>query len=62
MKNLQIPDDEYAELVALCKQAGFRFVRGPKSQLRWFVMAAARAAVGAGLSQPQEPEQKETQK
>jgi len=44
MKNLQFPEQDYQQLVALAKQAGFRVSRGRGSQLRLFVMAAANKA------------------
>jgi hypothetical protein len=47
MKNLQIPDQDYQQLVTLARQAGFRVSRGRGSQLRLFVMAAANKCVQA---------------
>lgn len=53
MKNLQFPEQDYQQLVALAKQAGFRVSRGRGSQLRLFVMAAAnKACTGRGLQPP----------
>ena len=53
MKNLQFPEQDYQQLVALAKQAGFRVSRGRGSQLRLFVMAAANTAcTGRGLQPP----------
>ena len=43
-KSIWFPDEDYAELVALARQAGFRVSRGRGSQLRLFVMAAANTA------------------
>ena len=53
MKNLQFPEQDYQQLVALARQAGFRVSRGRGSQLRLFVMAAANTAcTGRGLQPP----------
>ena len=53
MKNLQFPEQDYQQLVALARQAGFRVSRGRGSQLRLFVMAAANTAcTGRGLKPP----------
>jgi len=52
-KSLWFPDDEFEQLVALAKQAGFRVSRGRGSQLRLFVMAAAnKACSGLGVLAP----------
>lgn len=45
MKNLQFPEQDYQQLVALARQVGFRVSRGRGSQLRLFVMAAANKCV-----------------
>ena len=53
MKNLQFPEQDYQQLVALARQAGFRVSRGRGSQLRLFVMAAANTVcTGRGLQPP----------
>ena len=53
MKNLQFPEQDYQQLVALARQAGFRVSRGRGSQLRLFVMTAAnKACTGRGLQPP----------
>ena len=49
MKNLQFPEQDYQQLVALARQAGFRVSRGRGSQLRLFVMAAANKACPAHM-------------
>jgi len=52
-KSIWFPDEEFEQLVALAKQAGFRVSRGRGSQLRLFVMAAANTAcTGRGLQPP----------
>ena len=52
-KSIWFPDDDFEQLVALAKQAGFRVSRGRGSQLRLFVMAAANTAcTGRGLQPP----------
>lgn len=52
-KSIWFTDSDYAELVLLAKQAGFRVSRGRGSQLRLFVMAAAnKARTGRGLQPP----------
>ncbi len=52
-KSIWFPDEDYAKLVLLAKQAGFRVSRGRGSQLRLFVMAAANTAcTGRGLQPP----------
>jgi hypothetical protein len=52
-KSIWFTDSDYAELVTLAKQAGFRVSRGRGSQLRLFVMAAANTAcTGRGLQPP----------
>jgi len=43
-KSIWFPDDEFEQLVALARQAGFRVSRGRGSQLRLFVMMAANTA------------------
>ena len=50
MKNLQFPEQDYQQLVALARQAGFRVSRGRGSQLRLFVMAAANNCVQADVA------------
>jgi hypothetical protein len=57
MKNLQFPEQDYQQLVALAKQAGFRVSRGRGSQLRLFVMAAANNActLMGGILPPEKP-------
>lgn len=57
MKNLQFPEQDYQQLVALAKQAGFRVSRGRGSQLRLFVMAAANNActLTGGILPPEKP-------
>lgn len=45
-KNMQFPEDEYYILVERARQAGYRVQRGPASQLRQFVMDAAKAYKG----------------
>ena len=56
-KSIWFPDEDYAELVTLAKQAGFRVSRGRGSQLRLFVMAAANTArtVTGGILPPEKP-------
>ncbi len=52
-KSIWFTDSDYAELVLLARQAGFRVSRGRGSQLRLFVMAAANTAcTGRGLQPP----------
>ena len=57
MKNLQFPEQDYQQLVALARQAGFRVSRGRGSQLRLFVMAAANnaCALTGGILPPEKP-------
>ena len=49
-KSLWFPDEDFEQLVALAKQAGFRVSRGRGSQLRLFVMAAANNCVQADVA------------
>ena len=59
MKNLQFPEQDYQQLVALARQAGFRVSRGRGSQLRLFVMAAANTAcTGRVVLPPSQAESK----
>ena len=52
-KSIWFPDEDFEQLVAFAKQAGFRVSRGRGSQLRLFVMAAANTAcTGRGLHPP----------
>lgn len=52
-KSIWFPDEDFEQLVALAKQAGFRVSRGRGSQLRLFVMTAANTArTGRGLQPP----------
>lgn len=57
MKNLQFPEQDYQQLVALARQVGFRVSRGRGSQLRLFVMAAANNActLTGGILPPEKP-------
>ena len=58
-KSIWFPDEDYAELVTLAKQAGFRVSRGRGSQLRLFVMAAANTAYSGRLvSRPEKVDPK----
>lgn len=54
-KSIWFPDEDFEQLVALAKQAGFRVSRGRGSQLRLFVMAAANTACSGRVvvAQPQ---------
>lgn len=56
-KSIWFPDDDFEQLVALAKQAGFRVSRGRGSQLRLFVMAAANNActLTGGILPPEKP-------